>query len=40
MEYKLNKSSYDELFPIDPMMRMKDGNYRGRDENMRWASEN
>ena len=40
MEYKLDKDGYDKIFPIDPMMRMKDGKHRGRDENMRWANEN
>ena len=39
MEYKLDKDAYNAIFPIDPMMRMKDGNYRARDKNMRWASE-
>ena len=37
MEYKLDKDGYDKLFPIDPMMRNKHGNYRNRDKNKRFS---
>tara|TARA_R100000353_G_scaffold167102_1_gene128997 strand:+ start:479 stop:829 length:351 start_codon:yes stop_codon:yes gene_type:complete len=37
MEYKMNKTTYDLLFPIDPMMRRKQGGERNRDKNMRFS---
>tara|TARA_R100001591_G_scaffold28467_1_gene39346 strand:+ start:373 stop:756 length:384 start_codon:yes stop_codon:yes gene_type:complete len=39
-EYRLDEDTYHDLFPIDPMMRMKNGTTRKRTKWMRWANEN
>ena len=37
--YKSDKNTYNQLFPIDPMLIAR-GDLRPRDKNMRWTNEN
>jgi len=37
--YKTDKNTYEQLFPIDPMLISR-GDLRPRDKNMRWTNAN
>lgn len=38
MEFRMTKDKYDTLFPIDPMLRRKEGGERSRDKNKRFSA--